>query len=46
MSATHLKMSPSSLLALDSAMSTRIEVNLFFEQGLYMMLFASNAGGL
>ena len=29
-----------------SAMAQRIETNLFFEQDLYMMLFASNAGGL
>jgi hypothetical protein len=28
------------------AMAQRIETNLFFEQGLYMTLFASNAGGL
>jgi hypothetical protein len=27
-------------------MTQRIEINLFFEQSLYMMLFASNAGGL
>jgi hypothetical protein len=27
-------------------MTLRIEVNLFFEQGLYLMLFASNAGGV
>jgi hypothetical protein len=31
---------------LPNAMTQRIEINLFFEQGLYMMLFASNAGGL
>jgi hypothetical protein len=29
-----------------AAMTQRVEINLFFEQGLYMMLFASNAGGL
>jgi hypothetical protein len=28
------------------AMASRIEINLFFEQGLYLVLFASNAGGL
>jgi hypothetical protein len=27
-------------------MTQRIEINLFFEQGLYLMLFASNAGGV
>ena len=29
-----------------AAMTARIETNLFFEQGLYLMLFASSAGGL
>jgi hypothetical protein len=33
-------------LRLIAEMTRRIEVNLFFEQGLYMMLFASNGGGL
>jgi hypothetical protein len=27
-------------------MSTRIEHNLFFENGMYLVLFASSAGGL
>jgi hypothetical protein len=27
-------------------MNQRIEINLFFEAGLYMMLYASSAGGL
>jgi hypothetical protein len=29
-----------------SYMTPRVEINLFFEQGLYMTLFASTAGGL
>jgi hypothetical protein len=33
-------------LLLAIAMTQRVEVNLFFEQGLYLMLFTSNAGGL
>jgi hypothetical protein len=27
-------------------MTARVEINLFFEQGLYLVLFASNAGGV
>ena len=27
-------------------MLLRVEINLFFEQALYLMLFASNAGGI
>jgi hypothetical protein len=37
---------PIPFLAKITAMAQRIETNLFFEQDLYMMLFASNAGGL
>jgi hypothetical protein len=39
-------MRPAIFLASTAAMTQRIETNLFFEQGLYMILFASNAGGL
>jgi hypothetical protein len=40
------KMERVSLLLSIVAMTPRPEINVFFEQGLYMMLFASNAGGL
>jgi hypothetical protein len=36
----------SSTLLLAIAMTQRVEINLFFEQGLYLILFTSNAGGL
>jgi hypothetical protein len=40
------RMSPTIFEVFCAAMNQRVEVNLFFEQGLYLMLFASNAGGV
>jgi len=31
---------------LGASVTPRIEINLFFETGLYLMLFASSAGGV
>jgi hypothetical protein len=31
---------------LSTKVTRRIEINLFFEAGLYLMLFASSAGGV
>jgi hypothetical protein len=31
---------------LGARVTRRIEINLFFEAGLYLMLFASSAGGV